>query len=371
MELPRVAAFTDTYLPTVNGVTYTVQTWRDRWERSGGRMDVVYPDSTHVPAVGEHPVGSVPFPFYEGVRVGAPQVPETVGEVDLVHAHTPFGLGLAGRRLAHSLSVPLVATFHTPTAEYAGYLSPVTAVERLVRETATSYERWFYSLADLVIAPTETAASRVSARLGEGTPVRAVSNGVDLSTFRPVDAAGFRERHGLEGRLVGYTGRHGDEKALEVLIEAAAALEVTVVLAGDGPARERLERLARRHGARARFLGFLDRSVLPAFYSALDVFAFPSPVETQGVVALEAIACGTPVVGVDAGGLRETVVDGVTGYTAPPGEPDAFGEAIQRALCDLRTLEQGCLSRRDSLAVDRSLSRLRELYADLLASRTA
>ncbi|PSP70337.1 glycosyl transferase family 1, partial [Halobacteriales archaeon QH_9_66_26] len=79
---PDVAAFTDTYLPTVNGATYTIRTWRERWLDRGGRMDVVYPGSSHDPAVGEHPVGSLPFPFYEGFRLGAPTVPDAVRDAD-------------------------------------------------------------------------------------------------------------------------------------------------------------------------------------------------------------------------------------------------------------------------------------------------
>jgi hypothetical protein len=85
-----VAAFTDTYLPTVNGVTYTVQSWRERWCDRGGRMDVVYPGTDgYDPQDGEHPVRSLPFPFYDGFRLGSPTVPEAVRDVDLVHAHTP------------------------------------------------------------------------------------------------------------------------------------------------------------------------------------------------------------------------------------------------------------------------------------------
>ena len=97
---PAVAVFTDTYLPTVNGVTYTVQSWSERWRDRGGRMDVVYPRSEHVPERYEYPVASAPFPFYDGFRVGAPCVPSAVRDADLVHAHTPFGVGLAGLRLA-------------------------------------------------------------------------------------------------------------------------------------------------------------------------------------------------------------------------------------------------------------------------------
>ena len=370
MELPRVAAFTDTYLPTVNGVTYTVNTWREHWEQSGGQMDVIYPDSTYTPSVGEHPVGSVPLPFYEGFRVGTPQVPDGVRTADLVHAHTPFGLGLAARRLARSLSVPLVASYHTPTAEYAGYISDLAPVERVVRETANSYERWFLAQADAAVVPTETVAARLRERIDAETPVHVVSNGVDTTVFRPVETDAFRDRYDLpkDRLLVGYTGRHGHEKSLERLVEAVESLNVTLLFGGDGPARERLEELTRERNVSAYFLGFLDRQELPAFYSALDVFAFPSPVETEGLVALESIACGTPVAGVDAGGLAESIEDGVTGYTAVADDTDAFRDAIVTTLEDRGRLGENCLDRRDSRSVERSLTRLQAVYDTVLSS---
>jgi len=108
-------------------------------------------------------------------------------------------------------------------------------------------------------------------------------------------------------------------------VAATAELDVGVVLAGDGPARADLQaRAADRENV--RFLGFLDREELATFYSTLDVFAFPSPVETQGLVALESIACGTPVVAVDSGALSESIDDGTSGYHYQPG--DIEGEHI-------------------------------------------
>jgi hypothetical protein len=128
--MEQVAAFTDTYLPTVNGVSYTIASWRERWERAGGRMDVVYPNADgHAPADGEHPVGSLPFPFYDGFRLGTPRIPKGVRDAELVHAHTPFSLGLAGMFLAEDRNLPLVASFHTPASEYADYLDPTDDVE--------------------------------------------------------------------------------------------------------------------------------------------------------------------------------------------------------------------------------------------------
>jgi glycosyltransferase involved in cell wall biosynthesis len=366
MELPRVAAFTDTYLPTVNGVTYTVKTWRERWTSRGSRMDVVYPRSDHAASAGEHPVSSLPFPFYDGFRVGVPQIPEAVSQADVVHAHTPFSLGVGGYRLARRLDVPLVASYHTPISEYASYVSFNGAIEKAVRCSASRYERWFLDRADLIVAPSERTADYVRENVGVATAVDVVANGVDVEFFRPVDAESFRERYDLpDGPLVGYTGRHGYEKCLDDVVDAADGLDVTLVFGGDGPAREDLERKAREVGVDARFLGFLDREELPAFYSTLDAFAFPSPVETQGLVAMEANACGTPVVGVDSGALSDTIVDGETGFRYPEGDVDAFRDGIERALAESDRLRETCLDYREEFSVEHSVDRLADLYGRL------
>jgi 1,2-diacylglycerol 3-alpha-glucosyltransferase len=367
MTLPQVAAFTDTYLPTVNGVTYTVKTWRDHWRDRGGRMDVVYPDSGHEPGPGEHPVRSVPFPFYEGFRLGVPEIPDGARRVDLVHAHTPFGVGLGGMRLARRRDAPLVVSYHTPSSEYAEYLSVNGAVERVVRRTATVYERWFLDRATVVVVPSPEAKRHVRESVGVETPVEVVQNGVDTDLFRPVGAErrrAFRSQHDLPtGPLVGYTGRHGYEKRLERLLKAADDLDgVTVVFGGDGPARDDLEAAAAGVDADVRFLGFLSRSELPAFYAALDVFAFPSPVETQGLVALEANACGTPVAGVDAGALSDTIDNGEYGDTAPTDDAAAFREAIRRTLAERERLREGCLGRREETSVEQAVDTLHGVY---------
>ncbi|GGN18832.1 glycosyltransferase [Halarchaeum nitratireducens] len=361
---PRVAAFTDTYLPTVNGATYTVRTWRERWQARGGRMDVVYPDADYDPDPGEHPVASVDFPFYEGYRLAAPHTPRGVVTPDVVHAHSPFAVGVAGYRYARRHDAPLVVSYHTPTSEYVEYVAPDALTPSLERVSA-AWERWFLDRADLVLAPSERACDRVR-DLGVSTPADSLPNGVDVDFFAPTDASDFRERYGLSGTLVGYTGRHGYEKRLSDLVDAAADLDATLVLGGDGPARDDLEARARRRGIDARFLGFLPREELPAFYSALDVFAFPSPVETQGLVALEANACGTPVVGADAGALIETVDDGETGYHYPVGDAAAFRDAIRRALDERDALAETCLDRREEVSVSRAVDRLAAVYDRLL-----
>jgi glycosyltransferase involved in cell wall biosynthesis len=364
--LPTVAAFTDSYLPTVNGVTYTVSSWRDEYQSRDGRMPVVYPESSHTPRDGEHPVSSLPFPFYDGYRMALPSTPTAVRDADVLHAHTPFGLGLAALRLARRSDAPLVATYHTPTAEYAEYVGP-DAVTGVVRRASERYERWFLGHADLVLCPSERTCETFRA-LGIDTPVEVMPNGVDTDVFRPTDPSDLLARHDLptDEPLVGYTGRHGYEKRLTDLLAAVEGLDVTVVFGGDGPARDDLKQEARERDVDARFLGFLEREELPAFYSALDAFAFPSPVETEGLVALEANACGTPVAGVDAGALSETVLDGETGYHYDEGNIPGFRRAIRRTLDDRDRLTENCLARREDAGVGRAIDRLAARYRDLL-----
>ena len=368
-----VAAFTDTYLPTVNGVSYTIQTWRDRWRDRGGTMRVVYPGcDEYEPGTEEYPVRSLPFPMYEGFRLGTPRIPAAAEDVDVVHAHTPFAVGLGGVRLARRKDLPLVTSYHTPTAEYADYLTSRPRIEHGIERLAERYERWFLSHSDAVICPSEDAANGVRDTVDAHTPVEVLSNGVDIDFFAPTDPEPFRERYDLPaGPLVGYTGRHGYEKNLAEFLRAADGLDVTVVMGGDGPAREDLESLATDLDVDARFLGFLPREELPAFYSLLDAFVFPSPIETQGLVALEANACGTPVVGVDAGALSTTVVDGVTGYHYAHGDVTGCRAAIERVLDERDALSRSCLDRRDSLSVEHAVDQLASLYDRVLEeSRT-
>jgi len=363
-----VAAFTDTYLPTVNGASYAISQWRDRWQARGGRMHVVYPAADgYDPGPDEHPVGSLPFPFYEGFRLGSPRIPPELRAVDVVHAHTPFSLGMAGQRLARRDDLPLVASYHTPTGEYTEYIAPTEGVADGLQSVSRRWERLFLERADAVVAPTESTRRHLIDTIGVDAPVEVIPNGVDVELFRPVDPDAFLERHDVapDVPLVGYTGRQGFEKNLHELVAAAEGLDATVLVGGDGPARESLEAQAESVDADVRFPGFFDREALPAFYSALDAFAFPSPVETEGMVAQEAYACGTPVVGVNSGALETTVVDGETGYHYPAGDVDAFRAAIERAFDEYDRLRENCLDRRESLSVDRSVDRLETLYAGL------
>jgi 1,2-diacylglycerol 3-alpha-glucosyltransferase len=361
-----VAAFTDLYLPTVNGVTYTISLWRRRWPRQRTSMSVVFPEMDGYEADDdEYALPSVGAPLYPRYRLGLPTIPDGLESHDLVHVHTPFTVGFAGVRFARAADVPVVASYHTILGDRVADQVPAPLVEP-GQQLCRAYERTFFESVDHVIAPTWFARQHLFEEVGADTAVSVVSNGIDTDFFQPTEPTTFRQRHGLpDGTLLGYTGRHGPEKNLEEAIDAVAGTDATLVLAGDGPAREGLEERAAERDADVRFLGFLERDELPAFYSALDAFLFPSPVETQGLVALEATACGTPVVAVDAGALIDSVIEGETGYRYAPGDIEEFRWAIRRALAENDRLSDLCRRRRAMLSVDHSLEQLAAVYDGL------
>lgn len=363
-----VVAFTDAYLPTINGVSYTLSTWAERWTQRRDRMEVVYPNAkAYTPRTWEHPVASVPFPFYEGYRMAPPWIPRSVSAPDVVHIHSVFTLGIAGLFLARKCNLPLVATYHTPMKKYARYVAPGSRTTDLLKAVLERYERVVLERADVVTAPSRVTKSFLRDELGVTNRVAVVSNGINLELFSPVEANEFREHHQLSGPVIGYTGRHGVEKNIEAIFAATDQIEqdVTVAIGGDGPHHEKLRKASERYDVDIRFLRFLPRDQLPEFYSAIDIFAFPSPVETEGIVAMEAIACGTPVVGVNAGALPETITAGETGYLYEQGDISSFAATLETALSTRSDLRDSCLRHREVLGVKRTLDKLAELYADI------
>ena len=354
----RVGLFTNNYLPFRGGVTTAVETLREGLEALGHRAFVFAPAAQQ-----PHPdpsfvfrYPSVPAPTYPGFSLAVP-VSRRLGrlarrlDLDLVHVHHPFLLGVTGRRLARRLRRPLVFTYHTRYEKYAHY---VPLPQRLVRGLAVRLACRFAGSADLVVAPSDHVADTLRRR-GVRAPVRVIPTGVDLDRFSPGSRARARRRLGLpaEGLICLYTGRLDREKSLERVLDAfesvaAAVSGASLHLVGTGSHAHVLERRAAAGTAARRivFHGGLGRPVLPDYYRAADLFLFASETETQGLVLAEAHACALPAVAVRASGVDEVVADGETGVLTKPEAGEIADAAIGLLLDPERRAAMSLAARR-------------------------
>jgi 1,2-diacylglycerol 3-alpha-glucosyltransferase len=334
---------TDQYAPMVGGVPSVTAALARGLSERGHAVAVLAPSTGVHSATQDDQVpvdyrGSLPWPWYEGQRLGL-LPPATADRViaafapDVLHLHSPLTLGLAARRAARHRGVPVIYTNHYlplnvwPALAHA----PAGAGGRLAaraRESAFyGFVTGFANRCDYVTAPTVTALGLLRSR-GLRVPSRAVSNGVDLERFSPGAAdETLRPRYALPaGRpLIVSVGRLSREKRADVLIAAMSRLAgpdgPLLALAGTGPDDARLRSLARHHGVadRVRFLGFVPDDDLPGLYRLADVFAIASQAELQSLTTMAAMASGLPVVAVDAGALAELVHAGENGFLARPG----------------------------------------------------
>jgi phosphatidylinositol alpha 1,6-mannosyltransferase len=336
----RIALVTDTYTPQVNGVTTIVRRIVEVLGRARRHVVVVapdYPGSQPGEADSELRVPSVAFPPYPAIRLSLPQ-PRRVAHFldrfrpDLIHVMTEGPLGLLGRRYALRRSVPLVTSYHTDFPQYSRYYH-VGALEPLVWR----WLLWFHRGAAFTHTPGETVRAELAHR---GLPrVRVWGHAVDTTLFdhRKRDPR-FRRRLGVpEGTvLIVHVGRLAAEKNLEILIEAWTLARqqlgdaAAFLFAGDGP-------LARRCAAAmpwAIHMGVLPPAVLAVVYASGDLCVLTSRTETCGLVALEAMASGLPVVAADAGGFRESVATESNGFLVPPDDARGFASAVARLVLD-------------------------------------
>lgn len=325
----RVAVFTETFLPKIDGIVRVVCLLLDHLHDRGIEVMVV------APRLGEeklteykgYPVITVPgvtFPFYPELKVGPPNFDtfKTLQDFqpDVAHFIHPVMIGIPGMGMAKYLNVPTLASFHLDIARMArhynvGFLTGFTDF----------MTRTVFNWADYTLAPSKLVQREMLA-LGV-KDVGLWKRGVDIERFNPAyrDAT-MRERlsdgHPDDTLLV-YVGRLGAEKQIDHLkpvLERVPGTRLAIV--GDGPAREELE--AHFAGTPTTFMGYMSGETLSQAYASADMFVFPSALETFGLVVTEAMAAGLPVVASRVGGIPDTVRIGETGYTFDPGDIDGL-----------------------------------------------
>lgn len=331
-----VVHFAECYRPIVNGIVASVDCARDGLAAAGVDVTIVAP---HFPHESFDPdvvrLSSLRLPTATGYRLCLPFVAraarERIARASVVHVHSPFVTGWLGANFARRHGIPLIFTYHTRLDEYAHYapFAPGAA-----RTALTALTRAFANRADAVIVPTAAMLQRLRA-IGVRSRIDVIASPIDVARFiagrRTAEARATL--HARDGeRVVLCVSRIAKEKRLALAIEAlvhAPALRLAIV--GDGPDRAALEARAAMLGVRDRvhFAGTLQPSALPDLYASSDAFVFPSTSETQGLVLVEALAAGLPVVAADSA-VNSEVLGGFGRLVA--ADPRALAAALETAV---------------------------------------
>ncbi len=336
----KIAFFTETFLPKVDGIVTRLTKTVQHLAAAGDEVLIFCPEGAPDTYMGARVVGvpALPLPLYPELKLALPRpaVSEALERFapDLVHVVNPAVLGLGGIWLAKSRGLPLVASYHTHLPKYLEHYG-MGMLEPLLWELLKAA----HNQASLNLC---TSTAMVGELAAKGILHTALwQRGVDTELFRPeLRSAEMRARlhggHADSGNLLLYIGRLSAEKQIERIRPVLERMpEARLALVGDGPHRQQLERIF--DGTATTFVGYLAGEELAAAYASGDAFLFPSSTETLGLVLLEAMAAGCPVVGANRGGIPDIVSDGLNGCLYDPDRPDSLIEAVQRLLGDEAT----------------------------------
>ena len=344
----RVVMVSDVYFPRINGVSTAIQTYQQALRAYGVEVSLVAPDyglPCSEPWISRVSARVVPRdPEDRLVRWGKMHeaVEAAVDQgADLIHVQTPFVAHYAGSYAARRYGVPVIATYHTLFEEYLKHYAPLVPAA-LLRGLARRFSRRQCNSLDAVIVPSQAIHKRLLS-YGVTTPMFVLPTGISLQM--PPDGArqAFRARFGIdESRPVAlFVGRVAHEKNIDFLLDVVALAresvpDILLLIAGEGPALSPLRQNVVDRGLQGcvQFIGYLDRRTeLPACYAAADVFAFASRTETQGLVLLEAMAAGLPVVALAEMGTVD-ILGAHRGALVPDDNPADFSLLLTRVLRD-------------------------------------
>lgn len=327
----KIAFFTDSYLPNVDGVVTSVCNTREELERRGHEIFVFSPgtkqqkkenNDDHV-----HYFTSTSFKPYPDYRIALFNFLSPIKVVkeygfDIIHSHGIATTGLAAIKSSQKLGIPAVATFHTLIPNAAHYITHHQQIQGIVHSMIWKYLVWYYSHYRKVIVPTNCIKKTVEEKGIKNTILN--PSGIDVSKFSNIsNGEKFRKQFKIkkDTKIILYVGRVALEKNLEELIEVTPSIvniipSIKIVLVGKGPAFDHYKSLVEEKGLSQYFLftGYIDYELLTSAYKSASVFAFPSMFDTQGLAVLESLASGTPAVVKKNSAASEYIVEGKNGY---------------------------------------------------------
>ena len=321
----KIAFFTETFLPKVDGIVTRLTKTIDNLVQKGDEVVVFCPEGCPTEYKGAKIIGvaAMPLPLYPELKLGlpGPAVSDALENFkpDLIHVVNPAVLGLGGIWLAKSNNIPLIASYHTHLPKYLEHYG-MGMLEPLLWELLKAAHN--QALLNLC-----TSTAMVEELESKGIKRTALwQRGVDTETFKP-EFRSQKMRNKLLGKypdknsLLIYVGRLSAEKQIERIKPVLEEIpDACLALVGDGPYRNQLEKIF--ENTQTNFIGYLSGEELASAYASGDIFLFPSSTETLGLVLLEAMAAGCPVIGANKGGIPDIINDGVNGCLYNPDGVD-------------------------------------------------
>lgn len=372
----KIAYFTDTFYPQINGVTNTLGKLEEYLKNKdiqhmfftpGYPKDINSRNKRNV-----RRFKSVSFPLYPECRLSIPLYANISRladrfKPDVVHLVTPLGIGFAGLRYARERGLPIVMSYHTNFDAYLKYYNL-----EFLEGAIWSFFKWFHSFSDANFCPSKDTMEILKSNGIEN--LKLWSRGIDTEVFNPKNKdMNLRARLNPEGRMMFlYVGRLAAEKDLDILLSSIKEISSThpgkaqFVFAGDGPYAEEMKKSLSDNVV---FTGYLKGQALADLYASCDAFVFPSTTETFGNVVLEAMASGLPVVTVNSGGVKDSVLDGVNGFLCKPRDTESFSEAVIKLLDNQSLVEKMSVNARKytlTKSWDRIFAQLVSDYASVI-----
>ena len=318
----RILMISDVYFPRINGVSTSIQTYRETLTEQGCQIDLIVPQyaNTTDDEQGIYRVAARTVPLDPEDRLmnkkQLRQQAETLlqqNQYDLIHIQTPFLAHYVGTELARKHQLPVVETYHTYFEEYLYNYIPFLP-KQFLRMLVRRFTLKQCNALDAMVVPS-TAMLEALQNYGVKTPSEIIPTGIHPELFRNGDGESFRVKHGIkiDAPVLVHVGRICHEKNIDFLFHMHKQLlqtvpEAILLIAGEGPATKHLKKLCIKLATdkNVKFVGYLDRKhELQDCYAAGDTFVFSSRTETQGLVLLEAMACGTPVVSTAIMGTKD------------------------------------------------------------------
>ncbi len=338
----RIAMLTDAYYPQPNGVAVSVYLYKKYLERLDHEVYVVTPfgpksDKTVLE------IGGTIFPWEKNhVIPSSGRILPIIeflkkNRVEVIHSHAPFALGFRALAVQKHLCLPHVHTYHTLLVEYRHYIpKPLTPSAASVEE----FSAWFCNNVNRVVAPTERIKHELI-KYGVVRPIDVVPTGIDVEHFQKPPSKNIRKEYQVDKRtkLLLYVGRLAHEKNVFFLLDVLRklmqdGLDAHLLMVGDGPAKEEVKSYSASLGVdqNVTLVGAVNRNELPDYYQQVDLFVFASLTETQGLVVLESLAAGTPVVAIRRMGVANVLKNGEGAVLIDEPDVESFAEKVQSLL---------------------------------------